>query len=80
MKKTLIFLGVIAAMAFTSCKKDRTCECKETSTQPGYTPSTETFTMTDVNKKSAKVECLSYSFESDYTGTKYTYTTTCEIK
>ncbi len=39
---TILTLAVIAALSFTSCKKDRTCECtfstvSQTSTQPGYT-------------------------------------------
>ena len=80
MKKALIFLGLTATFAFTSCKKDRVCECKETSTAPGSTSSTQTWTMTDVNKKSAKVNCVSFNVTETVAGTNYTSTRTCEIK
>jgi len=80
MKKSLIFLGVVAAFSLTSCKKDRTCSCVYTSTVPGSTSSTDTWVMSEVSKKSAKVNCVSAKQDYTVAGTTYTDTRTCEIK
>lgn len=80
MKKTIFISGLVAFLAMTSCSKDRTCECKNSSTDPSETAYTEKFTMVDVSKKTAKATC--YSATQDYTsnGTSYRYTRSCEIK
>ena len=80
MKKSLIFLGFVAAFTLTSCKKDRTCECLYTGTQPGSVSTTETYVMSEVSKKSAKVNCVSAKQDYTVAGTTYTDTRTCEIK
>ena len=76
MKKITILTACAIVMSLASCKKDRTCECKYTSNEPGYVSETDTYTILDVKKKDAKVSCISYSEVSG----SYTYTTTCTLK
>jgi hypothetical protein len=73
MKKSILMVAVIAAVSFTSCKKDRTCTCTDTTvittttTYPGQSPKTTTDTQTDAyvvtftkaRKGDAKSACLS---------------------
>jgi len=80
MKKVLLFVAVVAAFSFASCKKDRTCTCTDTSTMPGSTPSTRVVTYTDAKKGDARAACLSGSRTYDFGGTSYVYTSTCELK
>lgn len=81
MKKITLFIAVIAAAGFTSCKKDRTCTCTTTSTvttvissPAGSTSSTDTDVDTDVveytkaRKGDARAACASYT--QNYTETK----------
>ncbi|MCX8079905.1 MAG: hypothetical protein N3F09_01565 [Bacteroidia bacterium] len=58
MKKTALSLIIVAGMVFSSCKKDRVCECIET---PGNT--TDKFTMKKVTKRQAKANCYDYEYE-----------------
>ena len=80
MKKTLI-LAAFAGLALASCRKDRTCECKTTSDQPGFTSSTYVRTWKEVKKKDAKNGCQSYTAKTTapVAGT-YTYGEDCELK
>lgn len=80
MKKVLLFVAVVAAFSFASCKKDRTCTCTNTSTAPGSTATTSVKTYTDAKKGDARAACSSYSYTSDFGGISYVYTSTCELK
>lgn len=78
MKKGLLFIAVLSAFSFASCKKDRTCTCTTTSDFPGSTTSTDIKTFNDAKKADARAACVS----SKYTisGTTYTVTSNCELK
>lgn len=76
MKKVVLFVAVISAFSFASCKKDRTCTCVDTSTEPGYVSTTSVKTYTKAKKGDARAACTSYS----YLDGTYTKTTTCELK
>lgn len=80
MKKVLLFVAVVSAFSFASCKKDRTCTCVSTSTIPGSTSSTDVKTYTDAKKADARAACLSTSGTYDFGGTSYVWTSTCELK
>ena len=80
MKKILFITGVAMLFVLASCSKDRVCECKYNSTNPNDPPYTETYTMVDVNKKSAKANCVSVKQVSVQNGTSYNYTRDCTIK
>ena len=76
MKKLLLCVAVVSAFSFASCKKDRTCTCVWTSTEPGYVSTTDVQTFTKAKKGDARAACSSVSFvESTYTTTR-----TCELK
>jgi hypothetical protein len=76
MKKIILPIAAIALLSFASCKKDHTCTCTETSTEPGYVTTTDTYTITEARKGDARVNCLSTSWVSN----TYTRTSTCELK
>lgn len=78
MKKGLLFIAVVSAFSFASCKKDRTCTCTLTSDVPGDTPTTSVVTYTDAKKGDARAAC--YSAKQTISGTTYTMTRTCELK
>ena len=79
MKKNIIALSALIILGLASCKKDRNCECKYTDTFPGSTAVTETYTLIDVSKGTAKKACI--DMKSTYgTGTTYTETIDCELK
>ena len=59
MKKVLLFVAVIAAASFGSCKKDRTCTC--TTTYPGVTGTPQVTTYTKSTKAQARANCLNYT-------------------
>jgi hypothetical protein len=80
MKKILLFVAVVTAFSFASCKKDRTCTCTTTSTMPGTTASTSSITYTDAKKADARAACVSNSYSWDFGGTSYVTTNTCELK
>ena len=80
MKKTLILVA-FAGLALASCRKDRTCECKTTSDQPGFTSSTTVRTWKDVKKKDANNGCQSYSSKTTApVASPYSYGEDCELK
>ncbi|MDX2173297.1 MAG: hypothetical protein SFY56_09265 [Bacteroidota bacterium] len=71
--KKIILLPIIAiAISFTSCKKDRICNCTVTS---GSFTTTQVTTMVKVTKKQAKANCIS-TIQS--TG-GITTTSTCQL-
>lgn len=83
MKKiTMIAAVAVLALSFTSCKKERVCECVSTSTSAGSVASTTKITYT----KAKKDVCESSSNSSvvtapAVTGVTYpTNTTTCTLK
>ncbi len=80
MKKVLLFSTVIAAVSFTSCKKDRTCTCKTTDKTTGEV-TTDVTIVHDSKKKDARLFCLgtqttSTTGSSTYVGDD----TVCELK
>ena len=85
MKKiTMIAAVAVLALSFASCKKDRTCNCTSTSTEPGYTSTPDVTVYMKSKKHDARVYCVSAKYDYDYyNGTamaKATMTTTCELK
>lgn len=76
MKKVVLFIAVVSAFAFASCKKDRTCTCTTTSTAPGSIPYTTVTTFTKAKKRDSKSQCLTVSS----TEGGYTWKSTCELK
>jgi hypothetical protein len=84
MKKiTMIAAVAVLALSFTSCKKERVCECVFSSTNPNQTSTTEKVTY----KKAKKGICDEKSVSSVTTApaaptgvTYYTYTETCTLK
>ena len=91
MKKLVLFVAVVSAASFASCKKDRTCKCDYTKTTTTTTTisggSTTTTTdtdnssseviYTDAKKGDARGACLSYTTtdEDSYSGSGYTVAT-----
>ncbi len=76
MKKTLLFAGALALIfAFSSCKKDYTCEC--TTAIDGVVMSTASTTVHDTKKK-AEDQCENGT--SSYSLFGETYTVNCKIK
>jgi hypothetical protein len=79
MKKSILFVAIITAASFTSCKKDRTCTCTDTTvtttttTLPGQTPKTTSKTetgagmrtFTKARKGDAKSACISFKKTED---------------
>lgn len=79
MKKGLLFVAVISAFSFASCKKDLTCTCTTVSTPTGggtAITNVSTVTFTKATKAAGRANCLNET----YTGSNYTSVTTCELK
>ncbi len=77
MKKLIFPIAVITSLSFASCKKDRTCTCVDTSTEPGTTSSTSVKTYTKAKKGDARAACTSVSYVDS---NNYTITRACELK
>ena len=73
MKKVFLFIAVVSAFSFASCKKDRVCTCVY---NPGGTTSVVTYTAS--KKGDATSQCLSAT-QVDATSNT-TYTATCTLK
>jgi hypothetical protein len=71
MKKGLLFVAVVSAFSFASCKKDHTCTCVS---NPGGGTTTVTYTAS--KKGDARAACLSSSSTNNGTTT----TETCTLK
>ena len=71
MKKVILFVAVISAFSFASCKKDRVCTCVSS---PGGGTSTVTYTQS--TSRNASAACLSYTEVNNNTTT----TVTCTLK
>lgn len=78
MKKVLLFVAVVTAASFASCKKDRVCNCT-TSTSPGGTATVSTVTYTEAKKGDARAACLSSTSTEVFVGTTYTTTRDCSL-
>ena len=80
MKKTIILFACAVTLALASCKKDRVCECTSSSNEPGYTSSTDTYTVLNVSKGTVKKACI--TTEATYTsgGSTYTHKSECKLK
>ena len=64
MKKVILFAAVVAAISFTSCKKERDCTCTDTYTAVGSSPvvsPAQKVTYKDVTKRQAKNNCISWT-------------------
>ena len=78
MKKNLLIIIGIVALSTVSCKKDRVCECTTTTTVPGSASETDSFTLLDVSKGTAKRACVKTT--RTIGTTSYTATTDCKLK
>ncbi len=79
MKKGLMIVGALVAFTFASCKKDFTCSCTDTSTNPSFSYK---FMLKDSKKKAAQAVCEGKGIGStaDENGTDYpASTTTCTL-
>lgn len=79
MKKGLLFVAVVSAFSFASCKKDLTCTCTSVQTPTGGGTATTTVsvvTYNDAKKADARAACLN----STQTSSWGTDVTTCELK
>jgi hypothetical protein len=57
MKKSLFVVAALVAISFSSCRKDRTCECTSTEDIGGTTYTTVSVTTAKSNKKDATAWC-----------------------
>jgi hypothetical protein len=68
-KKIFIAFGIVAFVSFTSCRKNRTCNCTTTITANGNTTQQPTdYVIADVNKEEGEAECAKYESSNTYTG------------
>ena len=80
MKKIFLFVAVISAFSFASCKKDRTCTCTTTSTAAGSVATTGVITITIAKKSDAKKMCIkSTNTYLDWNGVSVTDTQDCKL-
>lgn len=80
MKKALLLVAV-AGLAMASCRKDRTCECKDTSDAPGFVSSTTVYTVKKAKKSTVLADCQSYSTKQTApVAAQYSYGQDCELK
>lgn len=77
MKKVLLFVAVVVAVSFASCKKDRVCSCTSVDSYTGGGSDSYSYvtTYTEAKKGDARAACLSST--STYVGG--TNTTTCSL-
>ncbi|HQQ94308.1 MAG TPA: hypothetical protein PLQ93_07125 [Bacteroidia bacterium] len=68
MKKLIILPAALLALSLSSCKKDYTCTCTSTG-------SSSVTTIVDVNKATAKANCVS----TTQTSSGQTYQETCTL-
>lgn len=77
MKKALLTAAILGFMV-SSCKKNYTCECTETSSDPSEPASTYKYSTGKVKKKDAEAFCS--NLESTYSFFGTTYTEKCELQ
>ena len=93
MKKITLLAVACVAISLASCKKDRTCTCVNTTTQPDYygpgiSTETDVTVYMESRKGDARLYCMSSKYDYDYTdfsvtpSVKKTATMTqnCELK
>lgn len=87
MKKTTIAIITLCVISFASCKKDRTCECTDTSTSSSSSTTsstTRTVTYKKIKKRDAKDACLSYNQDNTYasgsSSSSNNYKSDCKLK
>ena len=78
MKKVLLFVAVVTAASFASCKKDRTCTCTSSTNGSAGTPQVTVYN--DAKKGDARAACLNTTTTTTVGSTTYTTVTTCELK
>lgn len=80
MKKTLIVAPMLL-LALVSCKKDRVCECTNTSASGSSSVvSTTTTSYTKIKKSDAVFSCQKITSTSSGNGNTSTYTSDCKLK
>lgn len=88
LKKISVLCLLIVCIAFTSCKKQYSCQCAITIQKPGYYPYSQSI-ITPINKHTTKKraeeicafsEKQLYKNTDDYTGPDETLTTSCAVK
>jgi hypothetical protein len=77
MKKIILFIAVISAFSFASCKKDHVCTCTVASTLNGVAlgSSTDVTTYT----KSKKGDAMSHCLNRTETSGNYVATYSCSL-
>ena len=79
MKKTVLFIAVLSAFSFASCKKDRTCTCVSTPTS-GTATTTKTVYY-KAKKHDVRNKCVGYQTTTENSGVTSTGSNvTCELK
>ncbi|MCE3226035.1 MAG: hypothetical protein K0S32_586 [Bacteroidetes bacterium] len=79
--KKVLFVAMVAGLAMASCRKDRTCECKTTSDEPGFVSSTSVTTWKESKKRDASKGCVSYTSKTTApVAAQYSYGADCELK
>lgn len=76
MKKIFLFVSVLTVVSLTSCKKDFTCTCTNSSTDPNAVGNTQEITIVDAKKKDAKKRCVKTT-TTDSNG--YVETSDCKL-
>jgi hypothetical protein len=80
MKKIFLFLAVVSAFSFASCKKDRVCTCTTNQTSNGITTtSTDVTTYNDSRQSDARELCQGQATTTT-NGNGSTTATTCKLK
>ena len=79
MKKVILFVAVVSAISFASCKKDRVCTCSSTVNGTSSGPAS-VITYTKAKKGDARSQCLSSTSTQTVAGTSYVSVTTCTLK
>jgi len=72
MKKLLLFVAVVSAFSFASCKKDRTCTCT-------YSNGTQSFTFVEVFTKAKKSDAKKQCIDQTTVNGGVTETVTCKL-
>ena len=82
MKKVILFVAVVSAFSFASCKKDRVCTCTSVITSGGqtFTGDPNITTYSDSKKKAAMSHCLNSTSTGTDGGVTYTVVQTCDLK
>lgn len=83
MKKIILSTLALAALATTSCRKDRTCTCDYTSSSGSLSvTSKDVSTVSKQTKRVARVQtgCVNYSQTQTNNNVTTTFESKCELK